>query len=243
MKPFLYKFFHEKTNDRTEGGIISIPNNKEEWPEKWKVISFKEYARAKKILFTNDVYEGSLLNLLKKRSSDVSKLCEQVITINNIGAICKAGYGIVSPTNLERRSVPSGGARFPLELYVCVWGEIQGLKKGNYHYNIKEHGLDVLSTKVIENEMLGEYTGYTWSAHIHGAILLSAVFDRSTDKYGSRGYRYILLEAGHVGQNICLAAAEEGLSVRPMGGVNEASFEELLQLDQLNERIIYALFI
>ena len=112
-----------------------------------------------------------------------------------------------------------------------------------YHYNTKEHAIDTISEKKISREDVAQYTSEEWAKNVHGAIIITAVFDRTVRKYGSRGYRYILLEAGHVGQNICLGAAELGFSARPMWGVNEEQFEELLQLDSAHEAVVYALFI
>jgi SagB-type dehydrogenase family enzyme len=243
MKPFLYKFFHETTNDRTEGGLVYIPKNRNDWKEEWKTISYKEYRRGQKKSLPDTQMESSHFMTLKKRNSDVSKILSQKLSIEDISSILMSGYGIV-PSESKRRTVPSGGSRFPLELYISVWGEIEGLARGNYHYDVRNHMLDVLhTTEVIKPSVISRYTNSLWATQAHGAVIISAVFERSIDKYGSRGYRYILLEAGHVGQNICLAAAERELATRPMGGVNEDVFEETLQLDREQEQIVYAFFI
>ena len=243
MKPFLYKFFHVKTNDRTENGMVFIPEDVDLWPAHWKTIEYKEYDRSPKIKLNDIDSESDLFKILRERTSEVSKLCNQVVTVKHVASLLKLGYGLVSSDVSERRTVPSAGARFPLELYVAVWGTITGLEKGNYHYNIKEHALDVLASSPIQKNEVIRYTPYTWMENAHGVIIVSAVFNRTINKYGSRGYRYLLLEAGHVAQNMCIGATENGLSVRPMGGINETVFEKLLYLDDSQEQIVYALVI
>jgi SagB-type dehydrogenase family enzyme len=112
---------------------------------------------------------------------------------------------------------------------------------GSYHYDVINHQLDILDLLYPNENDIPLFTKYSWMKDAKGVILISSVFNRSVKKYGSRGYRYILLEAGHVGQNICLAAAERNLSVRPMGGINEEYFENILSFDISRDRIIYAL--
>jgi len=70
-------------------------------------------------------------------------------------------------------------------------------------------------------------------------IVMAAVFLRTQAKYGPRGYRYILLEAGHVGQNICLRAMELGLESLCMGGFLDSALNNLLALKPKEEGVVY----
>jgi SagB-type dehydrogenase family enzyme len=67
------------------------------------------------------------------------------------------------------------------------------------------------------------------------------VVERLMHKYGDRGYRYILLEAGHAAQNMCLAAASLDLGALPVGGFFDSYVAELLELNQEQEALLYAL--
>jgi SagB-type dehydrogenase family enzyme len=71
-------------------------------------------------------------------------------------------------------------------------------------------------------------------------LFLSAVFARSQKKYGPRGYRYIMLEAGHAAQNICLSAVEQGLGSLCMGGFLDGGLNNFLGLDSITETVIYS---
>ena len=70
-------------------------------------------------------------------------------------------------------------------------------------------------------------------------LLVAAVFGRTRFKYGLRGYRFALLEAGHVGQNVLLAATALGLAAVPLGGYYDRRTDEFLGLDGVNESTLY----
>ena len=71
------------------------------------------------------------------------------------------------------------------------------------------------------------------------ALALSAVFWRSRFKYGLRGYRFVLLEAGHAVQNLLLCAAGLGIAALPVGGYYDRRLEALLDLDGVDEAVVY----
>ena len=73
-------------------------------------------------------------------------------------------------------------------------------------------------------------------------ICITSVFERVVEKYGSRGYRYMLLEAGHVAQNMLLAGTERGVNMIPIGACYEEPIEKKIGLISQNERLLYTLF-
>jgi SagB-type dehydrogenase family enzyme len=74
-------------------------------------------------------------------------------------------------------------------------------------------------------------------------IFLTAIFERSTFKYGERGYRFILLEAGHVAQNLNLVANALGLGCANIGGYFDREIDDLLELDGVTHSTIYMIAI
>ncbi len=70
-------------------------------------------------------------------------------------------------------------------------------------------------------------------------VVVTGVFWRSRFKYGLRGYRFTLLEAGHLGQNLLLAAAALDLAALPVGGFYDRRVERLLGVDGVNESALY----
>jgi len=136
------------------------------------------------------------------------------------------------------RVVPSAGALYPLELFIHA-AAIEGLVAGLYHYNPSKHHLRLLRE--------GDGTGTIAEAMLQpeiarGASLIlfiTALFERSVFKYGDRGYRFTLLEAGHVAQNVNLTATALGLGVVNIGGFLDRAVDEFLELDGVTHSTIY----
>lgn len=127
----------------------------------------------------------------------------------------------------EKRTYPSGGARFPVELYVVSYN-IEGLNPGAYHYNMKENSLELLLKTDLRNqrrELISPYLENPAST-----IIFTSVIARSEVKYGLRAYPYSLIEAGHMGQNIQLSASEIGIGSCPVSGFVDDTIKKILDL-------------
>ena len=142
---------------------------------------------------------------------------------------------------LPLRVHPSAGGRFPLEIYPVVLCPAAGISAGVYHYNIAEHALDTLWEHAWTPEEVGLISSYPWVKDASVLIFLSAIFQRTQMKYGERGYRYILLEAGHIAQNIVLTAEALDLRCSPLVGTNDAHVEDVLKIDGVSESLVYTL--
>jgi SagB-type dehydrogenase family enzyme len=166
----------------------------------------------------------------------------------DLAEILRAAYGMAFGLSLPGaagyppRSVPSAGGFYPLEVYVAA-GAVGGVGQGLYHYGVLDHSLELLRP----GEVLAELGGVLLHQHsLSGAcavIIFTSVFRRTLDRYGARGYRYVLLEAGHAAQNICLVATEMGLGTLCVGGFFDARLNQLLGVDGLREAAIYCVAI
>lgn len=245
-KSFLFHFFHNETIDRTERGLVLIPKDVREWPENWKKVEYKQYPLLPSVALPRPA--SPLFDLLsKRRSRDGGHILENKVTAESLGNMLRSGYGLRDntsndPSLHEKRTVPSAGGRYPLELYPVLFRGVGEIRPGIYHYGIREHALELVTSDSFTREEIESSVYQTWLAEATGMICISAVFDRTTRKYGSRGYRYIFLEAGHVAQNILLAGTESGLDIMPVAGANEIDFERHIGLISSNERIVYTLF-
>lgn len=243
---FLFHFFHNETNDRTERGLVQIPEDAKDWPEEWKKIEYKQYRLFPPIALPKK--DSALFDLLCcRRSGDGSHIPENRISPDILSTILRCGYGVRENKDDdvrlgERRTAPSAGALYPLEMYPVLFKDVGSLRPGVYHYGIREHALEPVVFGGLGREEIESILYREWLANTTGMICISAVFSRSTGKYGSRGYRYILLEAGHVAQNILLAGAENNVDIIPIGGVDEVGIERKIGLTDSNERIVYTLF-
>lgn len=246
MRTFLDHFFHNKTNDRTEGGLVCIPTDRNDWPEAWKKIEYKNYNIFDSIGLP--FVEGNLFNqVLSQRRSSGKYVLDNKLTLEAVSYILRCGYGLQSrdanhdKERGENRTVPSGGKRYPLEVYIFLFKRMDGLKPGIYHYSVKDHALEPVSLRSFSSEDMTKFSPLGCLKMMNGIVCLSSVFRRMSDKYGSRGYRYVLLEAGHVAQNMLLAGTERAVNLLPAGGVNESTLESAIGLNS-DEKVVYSLF-
>lgn len=144
----------------------------------------------------------------------------------------------------EMRSVPSGGALYPLEVYPAVRA-VDGLAPGLYHYDPSRHLLEVVDerdvTEDLERVMIPLPGAPDLAATCAATLFVVGVFWRTRFKYGLRGYRWTLIEAGHVGQSCLLAAEALGIDAVPYGGFWDRQVDDLLGLDGVNESVVYSL--
>lgn len=190
------------------------------------------------------VAQSSLTELFRKRRSCRAFSCE-TMPLAQVAALLAAAYGIVEIATFSdqskflRRSVPSAGGLFPLELYAFVQ-RVADLEDGVYHYDVLGHSMQLLKPGNLFCSLEPAFYTYPFFSNANLAICLAAVFPRTQKKYGPRGYRYIMLEAGHSGQNICLEAAERNLSTLCMGGFVDSHLNLMLGLKQKEEGVVYS---
>ncbi len=236
----LYHYFHQKTKDKSEGGLIHIPKDSSVWPENWKTIQYKSVERAEQIPLTrHEPHPADFYDVLKSRASP-EEFGETPLSLDQLATILQLAYGEENSDAIARRLVPSGGARYPLEIYVLAWN-VSGLTPGVYHYNIVDHALEKYFWQEFKRDDLNQYVAYPWVSTAGALVIMTGVFERSTRKYGSRGYRYVLLEAGHVGQNMSLAAKYVGCNARALAGTHDERLEELLSIDGARESLVYSI--
>ena len=162
------------------------------------------------------------------------------LTLEQLGTLLGSSYGVSGrfhghPQTI--RTAPSAGALYPLELYV-VAQRVEGLDARLVHYDPLRHVLELL--RPVDAGALDGLTPYSDVVRECAAlIVVTAMFWRSRFKYGARAYRFTLLEAGHVGQNLSLAAAALGVATVPLGGFYDRRVDSLLGTDGIHEAAIY----
>jgi SagB-type dehydrogenase family enzyme len=165
---------------------------------------------------------------------------DAAISLDELATLLRAAYGVTGTlAGQQLRSAPSGGALYPLELYV-VAAAVAGLEPALYHYDPLRDVLERI--RGVRRRELAGLTPYDELVVPSAAVVaISAVFWRSRFKYGPRAYRFALLEAGHVAQNYLLAATALGLSACPVGGFFDRDVDALLGIDGLYEASLYLL--
>jgi SagB-type dehydrogenase family enzyme len=138
------------------------------------------------------------------------------------------------------RAVPSAGGLYPVEVYVRSRG-VEGIGDGLYHYDVRGHSLEASDTKLQLQDWSSFLPTAPLLAQANAVFFLTGVFDRSMKKYGARGYRFVLMEAGHVAQNLCLLAAEAGLGSICIGGYRDAALNAALGFNGVEEGVVYVI--
>jgi len=237
------KLFHQSSKDHAKGHV-PIPLNSEEWPQEWKTTYYKSYPRLSKVDLPNKLMSADLFDAIKKRTSS-HDFSRRNITTKELSFLL--GYSCGNTGKLDdgryRRAQPSGGARFPVEVYPIVFhsGDSSAgeLGAGLYHYNVKDHQLDIIWDREFSDDNIDELFTYPWVKNAAVGLVMTAVFSRNQSKYGERGYRYILIEAGHIGQNLYLVSEALGLKCCALGGTQDQNLEKLIDVDGVTESVIY----
>lgn len=137
------------------------------------------------------------------------------------------------------RAAPSAGALFPLDVYTCALA-VRGLEDGVHHYDPFRHVLVRLPFRADRRTIGSALVQDDVTERAACLVLLVAIFARSRFKYGARGYRFTLLEAGHVAQNMLLAAEALGIGAVPLGGFFDRRMSALVGADGVDEAAVYA---
>lgn len=142
----------------------------------------------------------------------------------------------------ERRVHPSGGGKFPLELYVLILksGEIE---RGVYHYNIEMHALEQMITVDIDMTLAQLAPHDDFAREGNMIILFSFVKNRSFEKYGALAYKLAFMESGHISQNMYLLATALDFACCGMGMSDGSGFDKVLHIDSIKESVFYGIAI
>jgi SagB-type dehydrogenase family enzyme len=138
----------------------------------------------------------------------------------------------------ELRAVPSAGALYPVETYLSAQ-MVEGIEPGIYHYNVRLHELELLRQGDLRFEVAEAALDQGFMTEAAVVFAWTAVFARSKWKYQERAYRYIYLDAGHIAQNVALAAVALGLGSCQVAALYDGEVNQLLRVDGEEESIIY----
>ena len=158
--------------------------------------------------------------ILKRRS--VRNFSSTELTSEEISQLLWSGQGITQ-SSTGYRAAPSAGATYPLELYLMN-------KDGLYHYVTGEHKLKLKRAGDFRPSLSRAALGQNFVAQAPVNIIVTAVYPRTTRRYGERGTRYVHIEVGHVAENIHLQAVALELGSVPVGAFSDEEVKRVLSL-------------
>lgn len=192
-------------------------------------IGMGDAMKREKIVLPEPRYEGkvSVEQAINQRRT-VRSFRPDTLTPIQLSQLLWAAQGI---TDKKRglRSAPSGGALYPLDVYVVVGrNSVTELGEGIYLYLPNEHALRKLTEGDRRKDVARAALGQDWIAQAPVVLAITAEYRRITGKYGERGVRYAQIEVGHVGQNIFLEAEALGLGAGIVGAFDDRSMAEAI---------------
>lgn len=203
---------------------------------------YKTYPEAERVILPLDwnLEEARIFPLLQKRRSLRRYTADPPIGLRDLAFMLWASQGITAKMgNHFLRTSPSAGALYPIETYLVI-DDVAGIEAGLYHLDVEHFQLERLSTEVRGRDVAQACLDQDFIAQAGVSFLWTAVFRRSMVKYGERGLRYLFLDAGHICQNLLLAAEALGCGGCPIAAFYDEEANDLLGLDGENEAVLYA---
>ncbi len=154
---------------------------------------------------------------------------------------CQGVQSVRGKAYATLRTVPSGGARHPFECYLALQN-VEGLEDGLYHYLPMTHRLEFLGGREdLPDFISASLCGQSWAAKANAVFYFSCVFYRAEWRYGIWAHAPVLMDSGHVTENLYLAAASIGLGGCAIAAVDPPLANQALGLDGVEETVFYAM--
>lgn len=181
--------------------------------------------------------EVSLERTIKNRRT-IRSFSTDTLTLEQLSQMLWAAYGITDDGGF-RRAAASGGALYPMDIYAVV-GEntVIGLQAGVYHYEPGSHSIMLVSEGDLRKDVARASLGQMWMAKPALSLVITAEYARITKKYGRRGERYTMIEAGHIGQNIFLQAEALGLGAGIVGAFHDEDVIRAMMIPRSHEPLL-----
>ena len=186
------------------------------------------------------------LSRLRRSQRDYAGLA---ITGEQFDALLNTACGVTGAIDwagrqLKLRAYPSSGGLYAVEIYPVVF-RVDGLDPAVYHYRADDHALETVRADIDQRSFIRAALPMERQmvAGTAAMICLAGFFPRHERKYGEGGYRMLVAEAGHISQNLILAATALGLSARPFGGAFDHLLNRELGVDEAETAFLLAVLV
>lgn len=181
--------------------------------------------------FEEIVSRKNIFDLIRERKSRRS-FSQETLTDRQLSFLLWATQGVHKFAGKHRqitfRNVPSAGSRHPFETYLFL-NHVQGFSKGLYHYLPAGHELECVEKRDdYEEELTQALCGQKFAASAPVVFIWSAMPYRTEWRYGMKAAKYILVDAGHVCENLYLACEAVGCGTCAIGAYDQEALDELL---------------
>jgi SagB-type dehydrogenase family enzyme len=201
---------------------------------------YKRYPSAPRVPLSAPQRSGGagMWEVLAVRRS-VRRFQDEPLSESELSQLLWAAQGITAGAGeYAFRTAPSAGALYPVETYVVV-NSVSDLEAGVYHYAVRDHALEQVKAGDFRIEAARAALDQGMAALANLVFIWTAVFQRSKWKYRQRAYRYCYLDAGHLAQNVALAAVALGLGSCQIAALYDDEANSLLGVDGEEESTLY----
>jgi SagB-type dehydrogenase family enzyme len=215
-----------------------LPRGHLDWANKPEV--YKRYPSAAKTPLSPPQTEGgaSVWDVIRQRRS-VRRYQDTPLKEADLSQMLWASQGITAhERGYDLRAAPSAGALYPVETYVVVH-DVEGIEPGVYHYAPDRHELEQLKAGDFRQGTARSALDQKIAQRANVVFIWTAIFQRSKWKYRQRAHRYVYLDAGHIAQNVALAAVALGLGSCQIAALYDDEVNALVGADGTEESAIY----
>ena len=188
---------------------------------------------------TPDQADGPPLWQVIRQRRSVRRYGETPLTLKALSQLLWAAQGVTGHTQrVALRAAPSAGALYPVESYVAV-NRVERILPALYHYDAPAHSLTQITESAVADPLAEAALNQQMCATSAVTFIWTAVIPRSAQKYAQRAYRYIYLDAGHIAQNVALAATALGLGSCAIAALYDDEINTILNVDGKDETVLY----
>ena len=181
---------------------------------------------------------ADLWQCLAQRRSQRDYL-DRPLTQAELAALLWATQGITGAMGgYQFRASPSAGALYPVETYLAVH-RVEGVAPGIWHFQVLDFALELVAAGDFRQPLAAAGLSQSFLGEAGAVFIWTGVLNRARWKYRERAVRYLFLDAGHICQNLMLAATALGLGVCPVGAFFDEEVESIVGVDQKEEVALY----
>jgi SagB-type dehydrogenase family enzyme len=202
--------------------------------------TYKDYPSAPRIKLDPPEEGGGrpLWEAIKERRS-VRNFSGESLEKAHLSQLLWASQGITAEySGYELRAAPSAGALYPVETYLSVQN-VEGIELGLYHYGVRHHELRQLQREDFSSTLARAALDQDFMTTAGVVFIWTGIFERSKWKYSQRAFRYVYLDAGHIAQNVALAAVALGLGSCQIGALYDEEVNSILEIEGEQESVLY----
>jgi SagB-type dehydrogenase family enzyme len=220
--------------ERMEGGGL-------DWENKPEI--YKEYPNSEKIALPRidsfDLPKKKSLDEAFRTRRSIRQFSGETMVLGYLAYLLWASTGIQRmEMGYEYRTAPSAGALYPIETYLVI-NDVAGVDNGVYHYSVRTHQLEEIKLGNFQFDIAKAALGQRVCLEANVNFVWTAIFERSKWKYKQRAYRYIYLDAGHIAENLALAAVSLDFGSCQIGAIFDDEVNKIIGVDGEAESAIY----